>query len=261
MGGSLAHDLVRAGVEVVAFDPDPDTGRGALASGVITELAGESLEGFDSAELIVLATPVNVTPELLSVLSRRSGDAVITDVGSTKRSTVDAAVRAGLGHRFVGAHPLAGDHRSGWAAARPELYRDATVFLCPAPDVAPGVLPKVSAFWESVGARTRVLTPLDHDERMAWVSHLPQVVASSLATTLAAAGRAQVELGPGGRDVTRLAASSPEVWAPICDSNADLLGTALDALITELRDFRDALDGQGGRRLLPLLARARDWST
>lgn len=260
MGGSLAHDLARSGLDVVAFDPDPATGRRALAGGVVAELAGDALEAFDSADLVVLATPVDVTPALLETLSRRPGDAIITDVGSTKRSTVAAAVAAGLGHRFVGAHPLAGDHRSGWVAARPGLYKEAAVFLCPAPGALPAALEGIAAFWESVGGRTHVLTPFEHDERMAWVSHLPQVVSSSLANALAATGRAPAELGPGGRDVTRLAASSPEVWAPICDSNADLLGAALDVLISELHEFRGALDGQGGHRLLPFLERAQGWS-
>ncbi len=261
MGGSLAYDLTKQGVEVVGYDADADAAAAALASGAVADLADASLRQFAGAELIVLATPVTATPRLLSRLAELPGEAYLTDVGSTKRSTIAAAASAGLSSRFVGAHPLAGDHRSGWSAARAGLYRDATVFVCPEPDTDPVAIRYVVAFWESVGGRCTVLSAVAHDERMAWVSHLPQLTASALAAALADAGYPPSELGPGGRDTTRLAASSAEVWAPICASNADLLGTALDSLIGQLQGLRADLEAGDHSRLHAFFDRARNWAS
>src|SRR5690606_35860061 len=158
--------------------------------------------------------------ELLQRIAALTSTAPITDVGSTKRAALIAAEKAGLASRFVGAHPLAGDHRSGWNAARANLFRGATVFLCPSATSSPDAVAAVRSFWERLGGTCRIASAAEHDERMAWISHLPQVVASALANTLAAAEHPPADLGPGGRDTTRLAASSPALWGSICTTNA-----------------------------------------
>ena len=98
-----------------------------------------------------------------------------------------------------------------------------------------------------------------HDERVAWVSHLPQFTASAVAVALSVAGRSTGELGPGGRDVTRLAASSPEMWAATALSNREPLLRAVRALGAELSALEGVLHRSDREALLAFLRAGRDW--
>ncbi|NJD18999.1 MAG: prephenate dehydrogenase/arogenate dehydrogenase family protein, partial [Gemmatimonadetes bacterium] len=134
MGGSLARDLAGLGHRVLGWDRDPGSVRAALAQGCIHRGRGsrpDDFQGIEEADVVVLALPVAASRETLPALAPRLRASLVTDVGSTKRHIVAAAQSLGLGDQFVGAHPLAGDHRSGWGASRSGLFRGATVFLCP----------------------------------------------------------------------------------------------------------------------------------
>jgi prephenate dehydrogenase len=261
MGGSLARDLAASGVTVLGYDANPIVSAAAREAGVVTEFLDASLDGVRSASTIVLATPVDVAIELLDRLSPLIGpDAVVTDVGSTKAAVGERAEALGIGDRFVGSHPLAGDHRSGWTAARASLYQGATVFLCPAASATTRSSMAVEAMWTSLGAICVTLDASEHDRRMAWISHLPQVTSSALAATLAAAGFGTDQLGPGGRDVSRLAGSSPEMWQAIAISNARPLEAAVRSLQSELHEFERALRDADRAALLQFFQRAQEWT-
>src|SRR5690349_9570084 len=204
IGGSLARDLRARGVRVHGYDRDAETVRAAAEWGVLA-LDSLSADALAAAELVVLAVPVTAAAELLGELEGALGPGcVVTDLGSTKRSIVRAAEAAGMGERFVGSHPLAGDHRSGWAAAREGLFAGATVYLCPARDTSADALESVRSLWLALGARPREMDAAEHDRQLAWTSHLPQAAASALAGALADAGWRPDQLGPGGRDATRI---------------------------------------------------------
>jgi len=259
MGGSLARDLAGLGVEVWGHDRDPSASRAALAEGVIRREIPASLEGVEEADLLVLAGPVTTAAALLERLAPRlPAGSVVTDLGSTKRSVVAAAERLGLGGRFVGSHPLAGDHRSGWTASRAGLFAGATVYLCPCG--SGGAMERVRALWERLGARPEPIDPEEHDRRLAWTSHLPQVASSALGRALSARGLPRALLGPGGRDATRLAGSSPALWSAVCLDNAGAVDEALGALVTELDHLRRALRSGDAAALDHFFAAAHDWS-
>lgn len=261
MGGSLARDLAALGAEVRGHDRDPAASRAALAAGVIRGEIPPSLEGLEEAELVVIAAPVRESVSLLEALAPRlSPGSVVTDLGSTKRSIERAATRAGVADRFVGSHPLAGDHRSGWAASREGLFAGARVYLCPTALTSPGALERVTELWLRLGARPEAIGAEEHDRRLAWTSHLPQAASSALALALAGAGHGPGSLGPGGRDATRLAGSSPEVWSSICLDNADAIESAVGGLLEELAGLREALRGRDARALESFFAEARAWS-
>ena len=256
VGGSLARDLAAAGWRVLGTDRDPTTARRARADGVV---AGPIDPG--AVDLVVLAVPVRAAAGWLrSLADSVAPTAVVTDVGSTKRGVVEAAGAAGLGDRFVGSHPLAGDHRSGWTASRTGLFDDAPVWLTPTPETDPGALAAVEALWRAVGGRPRRITAEDHDRLLARISHLPQLAATALAGTLDRAGIEAEQLGPGGRDTTRLAGSDPDMWTDILIENGDEVGPALDALIAELTRLRRAIHGLDDATLRSLLDEARTWS-
>lgn len=254
IGGSLARDLAARGVRVLGWDRDPAIVGAAVGQGIVEPLSD------DAPEIVVLAVPVLAACELLGELrDELHGTRLITDVGSTKQSIVALAEEVGVGDRFVGSHPLAGDHRSGWGASRGGLFDGARVFLSPAPSATDEAVVLAERLWRMVDARPEVLDADEHDRRLALTSHLPQLVSSALGGVLADAGVDRAELGPGGRDVTRLAGSSPEMWADIGIDNAGHLVPALAAAEARLREVRLAIETGDGARLRQLLAEARDW--
>jgi prephenate dehydrogenase len=238
IGGSLAWQASRAGVpRVVGFSPERREGLAALKAGAVTEVADSALRAAREADLVVLATPPSATIELLTLLGAAGADALkpgalVTDVASIKGSIVAAAERVGLGDRFAGGHPLAGTHGTGFDAATPDRLRGCVVYVCATASAAgESAARAVAGFWqETLGASAVRIDAQDHDRQLAWTSHLPQAVASTLAHALATRGLAGVSYGSGGRDTTRLAASSPELWVDIFLQNAPALLDALDAM-------------------------------
>jgi 3-phosphoshikimate 1-carboxyvinyltransferase len=259
MGGSLARALAVRGVQVIGYDRDPASLQAALAEGMVHEALDASLNGIENSDVVVLATPVAATANLLTRLSDRlTGPSLIMDVASTKKRIVAAAEAAGLGPRYVGAHPLTGSHRSGWGASRESLFEQARVFLCPSPSTTPQTLQLAESFWRALRAGVEVLDAEVHDEQMAWRSHLPQAVSTALALSLRQANVPRSALGPGGRDMTRLAGGDPDLWTGIVGDNAPAILEALSAMEQQLRLFRDRLAaGEDGVR--ECFADGRDW--
>ncbi|PYP79534.1 MAG: hypothetical protein DMD35_07760 [Gemmatimonadetes bacterium] len=259
MGGSLARALAARGVHVVGFDRDRSSLDAAVAEGMVHEPLEDTLEGVERADIVVLATPVAVTAQLLTRLGGRlAGPSLIMDVASTKKSIVQAAEVAGLGPRYVGAHPLTGSHRSGWGASRASLFDEARVFLCPSASTTPEALRLAESFWRSLRAGVEVLDAEAHDAQMAWRSHLPQAVSTALALTLRQANVSRSALGPGGRDMTRLAGGDPDLWTGIVNDNAPAILEALAAMEDQLRLFRERLAaGEDGIR--ECFVDGRDW--
>ena len=259
MGGSLARALAARGVQVVGYDRDADSLSAAVDEGIVHEPLDDTLAGIEQADIVVLATPVATTAKLLTRLGDRlTGPSLIMDVASTKRSIIAAAEAAGLGPRYVGAHPLTGSHRSGWGASRASLFDEARVFLCPSATTTPQTLRLAESFWRSLRAGVEVLGAAEHDEQMAWRSHLPQAVSTALALALREANVPRSALGPGGRDVTRLAGGDPDLWTGIMSDNAPAILQALTAMEEQFRLFRERLAaGEDGVR--ECFADGRDW--
>lgn len=260
IGGSLARDLSARGVRVLGWDVDPQSVRAAVEQGIVQQPLGDSLREVDQADAVVLAVPVLSAPNLLRALEPHLGTVrLVTDVGSTKTSIVRAAESLGIGTQFVGSHPLAGDHRSGWNASRAGLFHDARVFLCPTSSSSRDAISLASALWTLAGARPEVMEAEQHDQRLARTSHLPQAVSTALALSLAQSGTPRAELGPGGRDVTRLAGSDPGMWADILIDNADALTPALAMMAARLAGIQRAMTTRDRDELQRLFAEARAW--
>ena len=265
IGGSLAWQARLAGVpRVVGFSPSRADGVQALRASAITELADSAPRAVQGAELVVLAVPARATLDLIERLppSLEAG-AVLTDVCSIKGPVLASATAAGLGDRFAGAHPLAGTHASGFAAARPDRLRGCVVYVCETG--APGgdrAARGIMRFWEQVlEAQPVLIDAAAHDRQLAWTSHLPQAVASALARALADRGLAGLSFGTGARDTTRLAASSPDMWIDILLYNRAAVTEALDAAeasLAELRRLVTGGDADGLRRYLAVAQRFRE---
>lgn len=260
IGGSLTRDLAARGVRILGWDANAEAVRAAVAEGIVHHPLRDDLADVDQADAVVLAVPVLAAPDVLRRLAPRlHGVRLITDAGSTKASIVRAAQELGIGARFVGSHPLAGDHRSGWDASREGLFDGARVFLCRAPATEADAMLLASELWTRVGARPEVMDADAHDVRLAWTSHLPQLVSTALALTLDQAGTPRADLGPGGRDVTRLAGSDPDVWIDIVIDNADALASALAMMAGRLAGLQRAVISGDRDDLRRLFDEARRW--
>jgi prephenate dehydrogenase len=260
MGGSLARALRRLADPpyIAAASRDAGELERARAEGVVDRTALDADEIVADADLVVYATPVGV---ILDLLDRHRGlwaeGAVLTDLGSVKRPVIERARAVGVADRFVGGHPMAGGHGSGLAAAREDLYVGARVWLTPAGDAAP--VERVASFWRALGARPELIEARTHDELVAWASHLPQVAAFALGAVLADSGCSVGMLGPGGRDTTRLAASSPQLWSDILRHNADLVLGPLNELRRTLDGLAGLLERGDGEGLARAFEKARVW--
>lgn len=205
---------------------------------------GEPLSKIGNALVVILATPVDVILHLLPQLAAVvDPNALIIDTGSTKRAVMIAAAMSGL-RQFVGGHPMAGGTAPGATGAGAELFDDAPWFLTN-PD-APDAVQRAAKFVEALGARPIVLADYgeEHDRLMAAVSHMPQVVASTLMAVVSrVVGEQNLQwAGKGLRDTTRLAASRPEVWQSILSTNSEELKPLLKYFAAELTAFADKLE-------------------
>jgi len=260
IGGSLARDLTAAGWRVLGFDRNHATARRAHEAAAIAVGLDPEEPALDRVPLVVLAVPVDAAASALrAMLPWLPADAVVTDTGSTKVGIAAAADQLGLADRFVGAHPMAGDHRSGWEASRPGLFRGARVWIC-AGNARPAAVELVRRMWSAAGGHPDLIEATDHDRLLAWTSHLPQAVASALAATLRQAAVPPDVVGPGGRDTTRLAASDPDVWTGIAMENAGNLADALDALSARTHRLRDALRNGDRAAVRAFFVEARAWA-
>lgn len=261
MGGSLARDLSACGARVLGFDNDASQLRDALAAGAIDAVVSDDLSELGAAGIVVLAVPVDVAPALLEQAAPFLNAAtLVTDVGSTKLVIGERAAALGVRARFVGAHPMAGDHRTGFAASRMGLFTGARVYLTPSAQSAPAARTKALALWQAVGAAVHWTTAEEHDIEVAFTSHLPHLVAAALAQTIAGAGLGADALGPAGREMTRLAGSSPAMWRAIVATNHAAIVAALGACAAQLDAVRSMVARRDDDGVARLFAEAGAWS-
>jgi prephenate dehydrogenase len=207
------------------------------------DVGGDDLVLAAEADLVVLAAPVLANIAILGELAGCiPGDAIVTDVGSTKRDIVAAARALPPRLRFVGGHPLAGAAVGGVESSRPDLFQGRPWILTPEDEAAAETGRRLSRLIEAVGARVQTMAPDAHDALVAYLSHLPQLAASALmhvvgehagADGLALAGR-------GLRDTTRLASSPANIWRDIAASNQDNIARAIDELVAILLRMKPA---------------------
>lgn len=239
IGGSLGLAIKQRWAQALVIAVDRKPVIEAAMRRHAADVGGDDLVLAAEADLIVLAAPIHENIKTLDRLADDvPGTAIVTDVGSTKRDIVTAASRLPARLAFIGGHPLAGAAVGGFDAARPDLFHGRPWMLTPAADAAPDQ--RLVSMLEAIGARVRVQQPDAHDALVTYLSHLPQLVASALmhvvgeragADGLALAGR-------GLRDTTRLAASPPDIWRDIIQTNRDNIVPALEELIRVLRELQ-----------------------
>jgi prephenate dehydrogenase len=267
VGGSWGLALKKHSFEGVITGSDrPEVLSRALAAHAIDEAAEDPAVAVRSAELVVLATPVGVILDLVSKLKTAAAPrTLITDVGSTKRLICQRA-REVFGDEplFLGGHPLAGKELSGFENADSALFEGARYALTPlTPDhLADERVKAFSQLIESLGARPFLCDASAHDRAVAYLSHLPQLLSTSLASLIAQQGAEDflpLELAASGfRDLTRLAESPYAVWRDICLTNIENIQSALDLLIEKLEAIKLHLSDRELEREFKQAAKLRE---
>jgi prephenate dehydrogenase len=264
LGGSVAqavrtHGLAR---RIVVWSRRPES-RLALAGqpwcDAVADTPGTAAAG---ADLVVIAAPVDKIIDLTRLIAPHlTAGAVVTDVGSVKGeiARLGQATLAPRAH-FVGSHPMAGSEKTGWEHASAGLFVHRTCFVTPLPESDPAAVERVVKFWHELGAEVVTVTPDAHDEIVAHISHLPQVLASALGGFLAQKNPGWRNYAGGGlRDTTRIAASDPRIWRAILEQNREEVLRALRRFQDELHGMQSALENRDWPEVTARLERAKVW--
>ncbi len=244
IGGSIAIDLRKAGVatELVGIDQNPDNAAKAIELGLVDNIEDKS-KALSTSDLIITAIPVNAMCQLLpGLLDLIKSNAVVIDAGSTKRLLCKAVENHPKRAQFVAAHPIAGTENSGPEAAFSGLFNDKTNIICEKGKSSPQALSIATLVFESLGMNTIFMEPEEHDKHVAYVSHLSHVSSFLLGQTVLDIERDEKNIfalaGSGFASTVRLAKSSPDMWAPIFEQNAEYLSQALLEYIMHLQKFQ-----------------------
>lgn len=231
LGTSIGLGLVEAGATVTLEDQSPS--RAALAAeygaGIVDTPPAERGEHSASAvELVVVATPPDVTADVVLDALTKYPQATVIDVASVKSRVVDQVMASAtpatgaVSQRFVGTHPMAGRERGGPTNARVDLFTGRPWVITPVADTPAALLTPVGELIRALGATVHTMSPSAHDHAVAVVSHLPQLASSALAAQLDRVAEDALALtGQGLRDMTRIAAGDHELWSQILHHNAE----------------------------------------
>ncbi len=232
----------------------------AQAVGGDTKACVELEAAVDSAEIVILCTPVEIMPDLAkSIAPFLSKEAAVTDAGSVK-GDLALQIEQILGTRFVGSHPMAGSEKTGFASAKADLFSNSICIVTPTAGTDPNALDTVCSLWQSVGCKLLFCDPLSHDVLIANISHVPHVTASALVELANSRNRDdQSFAGPGYRDCTRVAMGSADLWAGILLANRPAVSESLSGLIDILSGFRKQLDAGDRNALAMRLQAAADF--
>ncbi len=271
IGGSLGMALKarRLAQRVVGIGRNSERLQEAVQLNAVDDVTTDWQAGIAEADVVVLCTTVgNILETVGEVLHGVKPGAVVTDVGSTKGAIVSQAAQATRsGSDFVGGHPMAGSERAGVQSATPTLFQEATWAITPTMDTNAHAVDVVRAMAQGVGASTLIVSPEAHDAMVATTSHLPHVIAAAFMRHAAGARVSYPEtprLSAGSfSDMTRIAASSPDIWRDVCLSNREAVLGALNHFREELSLLEQAITEKDGTAIEAFFARSatakRDW--
>jgi prephenate dehydrogenase len=238
LGTSVGLGLRSRGLDVILADASPTHVAIAVDLG-----AGRPAGPDDAPQLVVVAVPPDVTAAVVAAELGAFPDAIVTDVASVKGGILDDLVARGADvSRYIGSHPLAGRERGGPLAARADLFAGRPWVVAAHDEITYRRASAIDDLILDLGATLVEMTPEQHDRGVALISHVPQVIASIMARRFIDAPNAALGLaGQGVRDVTRIAASDPDLWVQILGANAAPVRDVLVAYRDDLDRFIDAL--------------------
>lgn len=259
MGGSLGMAIKKNNLakEVVGLSQKQSSLLKAMKQKSIDVASTNIEEAIKNSDLVILATPVESIIKLLKTINPyiRRG-CIVTDLGSVKAEIVDAAQKI-LTHPsyFIGSHPLAGSEKRGVEYATEDLFQNAISVITPTDKSNSAAVAKINQLWTKVGSNVKVMSPDEHDEILAYVSHLPHLLAFGLIGTIPE--KYLAFSAQGLKDSTRIAASSPEMWSDICLTNSKNIVKGLDEIVRQLSDLRQAIVQKNDKYLIDHFTKAK----
>ncbi|NGO53517.1 prephenate/arogenate dehydrogenase family protein [Mesorhizobium camelthorni] len=224
----------------------------------------DAAEAVKEADLVIISVPVGSSGEVAAQIAPAlKAGAIVTDVGSTKRSVISQIEPHMPGNvHFIPGHPLAGTEKSGPDAGFADLFENRWCIFTPLPGTDAAALEKLSEFWRRCGSNIDTMDPEHHDMVLAIVSHLPHIIAYNIVGTaddLEAVTKTEVikYSASGFRDFTRLAASDPTMWRDVCLHNKDAILEMLARFSEDLASLQRAIRWGDGEKLFDMFTRTR----
>ena len=266
IGASLAHVIRREKLarEIAIATRSQATLDRARELGLGDSYSTDAADAARDADLVIISVPVGASGAVAQAISDAlKPDAIVTDVGSTKRSVIDQiAPHIPDRARFSPGHPIAGTEYSGPDAGFAALFENRWCILTPLPETDPAALGKLRTFWQRCGSDVDEMDPDHHDRVLAVVSHLPQLISYNIvgtASDLETVTESEVikYSASGFRDFTRLAASDPTMWRDVCLHNSDAILEMLARFSEDLASLQRAIRWADGDKLFELFTRTR----
>ena len=253
IGTSIALGLKRSGYELSVEDEDPQSE--AIAQSLIGQL-GEA----PAPDLIIVATPISTISSLVLEYARRYPQAIVIDIGGLKSEVLqEVEAFSEISKRFCSTHPMAGREISGALAARGDLFEGRIWIYTPAHNSTPRSVAMALEIIEALGGVPIQLSAGEHDEAIAAISHLPQIVSSLLSASLIDVPERDINLaGQGLKDVSRLAASNSDLWASLLHGNREAVGEFLAIFARNLDDLSTSLHNDDLRKTKEILELGRE---
>ena len=263
IGGSFAMDVRRLGFakRILGYDNNPEYNAEISSRNLVDYLAEAPDAKLAEAQLVMMAVPVKAFPEVLSnIRPHLSTSVILTDTGSVKSPLLQlmrTPVYTGI--RFVGGHPIAGSENFGPLAARENLFSGKRCILTPEMDTDRDVVRTVCEMWESMGSMVSEMDAEDHDQMFASVSHLPHLLAYASIQTISDSSTTEAlsHSGAGLKDFSRIASSSPEMWADIFLENRENLLSRMSTFKDVVVKLEDAIKRNDKEKLIELLTQAK----
>jgi prephenate dehydrogenase len=265
IGGSLARALQDAGCVdiIVGCGQDKNHLQQAIDLGVINKYETDVGKSVIGSEMVVVSVPVGAMNSVFqAILPKLENNAIVTDVGSTKSSVIEAMIEANgsMPPNFVPGHPIAGTEKTGVAASFPGLFHQRRVVLTPVDNTDKAATKRVQEMWEATGAVVSTMDAAQHDAILAATSHLPHLLAFSLVDTLAALDEKEeiFKYAAGGfRDFTRIASSDPKMWHDICVNNREALLQILTRFQKDLDNLGKAIEQNDSEYIMEVFKRSK----
>ena len=264
IGGSVAKDVRRLGMsrQILGYDNNEEYHKEIKSRKLVDYLSDTPDKKLAEAELVLLAVPVKAFKEVLpAILPNISSTAILTDTGSIKSSLLNMMCAPEYEEiRFVGGHPIAGSEHFGPGAAQQNLFSGKRCILTPGEKTDKDWIRVVRRLWESLGAKVSEMDAESHDQMFASVSHLPHLLAYACIQAIANT-ETQEALGHSGaglKDFSRIASSSPQMWADIFLENQDNLLPRVSAFNEVLSALEETIKKNDKKNLVELLALSKN---
>ena len=258
IGSSMAIDLKSRGFaqNIIGVDNNAIHSETALQLGIVDKIM-EIQEGIGQADLILLATPVDVSLRMLPKVLDQIDEQIVADVCSAKGKLNERVRYHQNRENFVSTHPMAGTEHSGPRAAFSGLFDGRATIITDAEDSSDKALQTIKALYECLNMRIIYMNAYNHDVHTAYVSHISHISSMALALTVLEKEQNEkniLDLASGGFDSTvRLAKSPASMWTPIFMENSENVATVLDTYIEHLQAFKKAISDQDSTNTTELI--------